>query len=68
MEKKIKVQKNIEHGTLLNGMCQPRWEGGLGEKGYTYTYVNSLRCLPETTTTLLIGYAPIQNVMVLKNK
>ena len=25
-------------GTLLNVMWQPRWEGGLGEKGYMYTY------------------------------
>ena len=30
--------------------------------------VQSLHCSPETTTVLLIGYAPIQNVMVLKNK
>ena len=27
----------------------------------------SLRCSPETITTLLISYTPIQNVLVLKN-
>ena len=25
-------------GTLLNVMCQPRWEEGLGENGYKYMY------------------------------
>ena len=28
----------------------------------------SLLCSPETVTTLLIGYTPIQNFLVLKNK
>ena len=28
----------IAHGTPLNVMCQPGWEGGLGENGYVYTY------------------------------
>ena len=28
----------IEHGTLLNVMCQPGWERGLGENGYMYMY------------------------------
>ena len=28
----------IAHGTLLNGMWQPGWEGSLGENGYTYMY------------------------------
>ena len=27
----------------------------------------SLHCSPETTTTLLIGYTPIQNVFGVKN-
>ena len=26
------------HGTLLNVMWQPGWEGGLGENRYMYTY------------------------------
>ena len=25
-------------GTLLNVMCQPGWQGGLGENGYMHTY------------------------------
>ena len=28
----------MEHGTLLNVMWQPRWEGSLGENGYMYMY------------------------------
>ena len=28
----------------------------------------SLRCLPETITTLLVGYTPEQNYKFLKNK
>ena len=28
----------IAHGTLLNVMCQPGWERGLGENGYMYMY------------------------------
>ena len=26
----------VAHGTLLNVMCQPGWEAGLGENGYMY--------------------------------
>ena len=29
---------NIAHGSLLNVMCQPGWEGSLGENGYMYMY------------------------------
>ena len=28
----------IAQGTLLNVMCQPEWEPGLGEKGYMYMF------------------------------
>ena len=28
----------IVHGTLLNIMCQPGWEWGLGENGYMYVH------------------------------
>ena len=35
-------------------------EGNLGEGGYMSKY-ESLPCSPETITTLLIGYTPIQN-------
>ena len=29
---------HIAQGTLLNALCQPGWEGYLGENGYMYTY------------------------------
>ena len=38
-------------------MWQPGWKGCLGENGCTGT----CGCLPETLTTLLISYTPIQN-------
>ena len=28
----------IAHRSLLNAMCQPGWEKGLGENGYMYMY------------------------------
>ena len=46
----------------------------LGGKGLWWrldtcvSMVESLPCLPETTTTLLIGYTPIQNVFGVKKK
>ena len=49
------------HGMQVNVMCQPRWEGLWGENGYMYM-AESLHCSPETITTLLTGYTPIQNV------
>ena len=61
------------HGTLLDLMWQPRWEGSSGENGYTcmYSWISLLftwnyRCLPEA---LLIHYAPTKNkkVFFLKN-
>ena len=38
---------------------------------YTHTHIytaESHHCSPETVTILLIGYTPIQNFLVLKNK
>ena len=56
---------------LLNAMCQLGWErenGYMYMYPYTYVYTiiwinvhESLRCLPETATTWLIYYIPIQN-------
>ena len=53
-------KKQCSHGTLFNVMCQHGWEGNLGENGYMYM-AESFRCSPETTTTLVISYIPIQN-------
>ena len=40
-------------------MCHPGWEEDIGENGYMYMY--GWAPSPETITTLLIGYIPIQN-------
>ena len=61
MDKPTKTY-GIAHGTLLSVMCQPGWEGGLGENGYMCMNDWVFCCSPETTTTLLIGCTPIQNV------
>ena len=34
----ICILERVPHGTLLNFMCQPGWEGCLRENGYMYTY------------------------------
>ena len=57
----------IAHGTLLNVICQYRWKGGFKGIDTCIGMAESLRCSPETITTLLISYTPIQNVLVLKN-
>ena len=54
-------------GTLLNVTWQPGWEGSLGENGYVFMYGWVPSCLPETITTLIISYTPIQSKK-LKNK
>ena len=63
------VTNSTSQGILLHVMWQPGWEGSLGENGYMYTCIRvaeSLCCLPETITTLLISCTPIQNKKVLK--
>ena len=32
------INKDMAHGTLLNVIWQPGWEGSLEENGYMYTY------------------------------
>ena len=52
---------DIAHGTLLNVVCQPGWEGCLRENEYMDV---DGECLPqslEADTTLLISYIPVQN-------
>ena len=46
----------VARGTLLSNMWPPGWEWGLQENGYA----ESLRCPPETTTTLFVCYTPVQ--------
>ena len=48
------------HGTLLNVMWQPGWEGLWGRTDTCICMAESLHCSPETITTLFISYKPIQ--------
>ena len=41
--------------------------GVWGRMGIYVCMAESLCCSPETTTTLLTGYAPMQNVFGVKN-
>ena len=45
----------------LSVMYQPSWEGCWGKMDTCLPMAESLHCSPETTTTLLIGYTPLQN-------
>ena len=47
---------------------QPECEDGLGESSYKYSMAKSLHYSPETITTLLISYTPIQNVFGANKK
>ena len=52
----------ITHGTLLDVVWQPGWEGSWGGRVYTCIYMaEALCCSPQTITALLIGCTPIQN-------
>ena len=64
---KNKIQLYIPQVTLLNIMWQAEWEGSLGENGYVNMY-ESLCCLPETITMLLIGYTPKNTKLKYKVK
>ena len=50
----------VAHGTLLNVMWQPAWKGIWGRRDTRTCMAESLRCSPETITTLLIGCTPKQ--------
>ena len=43
-------------GALVNVMWQPGWEGSLGRMDTCIRMAESLRCSPETITTLLADY------------
>ena len=59
----------VQHMELCSTiMWQPGWVGVWGRMDACICMAESLRCSPETITTLLISYTPIQNVFVLKNK
>ena len=52
------INKDLLYGSLLNVLWQPGWEGRIDT---CICMAESLCCSPDTTTTLLIGYTPIQN-------
>ena len=58
----------MAHGTLLNVMRQPGWEGSGGRGMDTCTCMaESLRCSSETISMLLISYSPRLNTKKFKN-
>ena len=63
------TNKNLRYSTWNSAQCYvPAWMGG-GFRGRMDTLIHmaeSLHCSPETITTLLIDYTPIQNDLVLK--
>ena len=59
----------VEHRELCSGLCaSPDGRGVGGRMGTCMCMAESLRRSPETMTTLLIGYTPIQNVFGVKKK
>ena len=58
----------IAHGTLLSVMWQPGWEGVWGSMDTSICGAESLHYSPETITTLLIGYTPMQTNKLNNNK
>ena len=51
------ANRDLLYSTLLNVMCRPGWEGVWGRMDTRICMAESLRCSPESTTTLLISYA-----------
>ena len=58
----------LAHGTLLSVKWQPGWLGDLGENGYMLYTAESLCYSPETITTLLTNYTPIQSKKIFLNQ
>ena len=57
------TKKDLLYSTWNSAQCHVEaWMGGIwGRMGTCICMAESLRCLPETITTLLMGYTPIQN-------
>ena len=59
------TNKDLLYSTWNSAQCYvPMWMGGEfeGECIHVYPTAKSLHCSPESITTLLIVYTPIQNV------
>ena len=56
------TNKNLQYSTGKCAQCYgAAWMGVWGRMDTCVCTAESLRCSPETITTLLIGYIPIQN-------
>ena len=55
--------KDLLYSTWNSAQCymQPVWKGCLREHADMTVYAKSLHCSPETMTTSLIRFTPIQN-------
>ena len=59
----------VEHGEVCSVLWGSLdWRGVWGRMGTCICMAESLHCSPETITTLLIGYMPVQNKKLKKNK
>ena len=59
----------LQHMELCSVFCvRLDGRGVWGRMDTCICMAESLRCLPETITTLLIGYTPIQNALGVKKK
>ena len=56
------------HGTLPNVIWQPGRKWGLMENASCICMAESLCCSPEIITTLLTGYAPLQDKKFKRKK
>ena len=58
----------VAHGTLPSVLWQPGWEGVWGRKDTCVCMSEFHPCTPETVTTLLIDYMPIENKKFFKKR
>ena len=57
----------IAHGTLLDVMWQPGWEGSLGRMDTCICMAESLCCPPEAITAWLVGCTPYNMCLVAQS-
>ena len=67
-QEQIKNIKVLLYGTWNSAQCyMAAWMGGESGGEWKHVYITeSLRCLPETITTLLILYTPTKNKFFFK--
>ena len=69
-QEQIKNIKVLLYGTWNSAQCyMAAWMGGESGGEWKHVYITeSLRCLPETITTLLILYTPTKNKFFFKER